>query len=638
MALRIPNEADAAFAPQARLFSDDIEALVRGYEGTGVISGCAVTAQGSPDMTVAVAAGTAAVAEKLVTVTAGNVTITAADATNPRIDLITADASGTKAAVAGTAAANPVAPALPASRAVLAAVYVSAGDTAIDANQIIDKRVRSAQPIRRVHTNTRSTDLFQVSPMGWPFLAGSFVPQADSVEVDLSIGTAIFGFPGSSIGWDFFWGDNAVVPAGTLIPKTQDSALGTGVSWIALPATNSHHGVTAATFRLTGLTPGNTYRYEIGSSIIGGGSATAIHPQNPYQIACSHGVTGPPDWGTIVAVRMATTDLAIIKSERLFRFADSLLGTVVLAGGNGGRVAINTEGSRVVTTSTNSASPQPMWIVDTGVPSAAQYGDEWGIPTIRSTLTLAANEIANAVKFVPNSNTAWVAFQGDAGRYSTIQPLNTTTGAFTTPTMAAGTLGATFANPIDIEIDATGTYAYVSLNNTATNNIRKVTLATGAIAGSATVATPSGPLALSPDGATLYVATTTAPATLTTITTSSMAIADTTALPSTMVPTAMECFNDGINVMISSSETGAGGAQIYQYTPAYDNFYTQWPLAAGSKAAYDIALGPWGDIWVPNYTDQVVACWPGCQLRYTRNPTSTSDIGENSWVRITGAT
>lgn len=108
--------------------------------GNGVYVGCAVTAQGSPDMTLAVAAGLIRYAEKSAVVAAGNVTITTADATNPRIDLVVVSATGTKSVTAGTAAATPVAPAIPASSILLAVVYVPANDTAIGSAQIIDKR------------------------------------------------------------------------------------------------------------------------------------------------------------------------------------------------------------------------------------------------------------------------------------------------------------------------------------------------------------------------------------------------------------------------------------------------------------------------------------------------------------------
>jgi hypothetical protein len=122
--------------PDARDFGD---ILAAGLNLTGVVSGCAVTAQGSPDMTVAVASGVAIVGGTSATVTAGNVTIGAAGA-QPRFDLICVSSAGVKSAVAGTGATNPVF-ADPAGKAVLAAVYVPASDTDIDSNQIVDKRV-----------------------------------------------------------------------------------------------------------------------------------------------------------------------------------------------------------------------------------------------------------------------------------------------------------------------------------------------------------------------------------------------------------------------------------------------------------------------------------------------------------------
>lgn len=137
----IPDKDEAAFPIQSGWFQSDIDALAAAYAGTGVLSGCSVTAQGSPDMTVAVASGEVTVAGARALVSAGNVTVTNAHATLNRLDLVVVDAAGAKSVVAGTAAASPIYPAVPASSVVLAGVYVPAADTDIDANQIVDKRV-----------------------------------------------------------------------------------------------------------------------------------------------------------------------------------------------------------------------------------------------------------------------------------------------------------------------------------------------------------------------------------------------------------------------------------------------------------------------------------------------------------------
>lgn len=139
MPYTIPNAADAFDTKQAQVDKVDIDMLTIGMRGDGVISGCGVTAQGTPDMTVAVAAGMIVYGHIGAIVTAGNVTITTADATNPRFDLVVVNNSGTKSVTAGTPAASPVFPAIPADSIVLATVYVPANDTAIQSNQITDK-------------------------------------------------------------------------------------------------------------------------------------------------------------------------------------------------------------------------------------------------------------------------------------------------------------------------------------------------------------------------------------------------------------------------------------------------------------------------------------------------------------------
>ncbi len=139
----LPNEADAFNANQAEPDSVDFEILLLGHQRTGVISGCVVSEDPiTPDLTVDVAAGVAALAGSQITVSAQlNNTVTAADGTNPRIDLVTVNSSGTVVVTAGTPAVQPVAPAIPATSVPLAFLYVPTSDTSIADNQINDKRV-----------------------------------------------------------------------------------------------------------------------------------------------------------------------------------------------------------------------------------------------------------------------------------------------------------------------------------------------------------------------------------------------------------------------------------------------------------------------------------------------------------------
>lgn len=143
----IPNQADAGHSSQSEIDKVDIDILVAALGGQGVVSGGAVTAQGSPDQTVAVAAGVARINGALVTVASGNVNMSAADVTNPRFDLVVVNDAGTKSAVDGVAAASPIFPAIPANSVVLAAVRRAANDNAIATAEIIDKRCGVANVI-----------------------------------------------------------------------------------------------------------------------------------------------------------------------------------------------------------------------------------------------------------------------------------------------------------------------------------------------------------------------------------------------------------------------------------------------------------------------------------------------------------
>lgn len=144
----VPNQQAAVLEAQSVLMSSDISALSDGSNSNGVISGCAVSAQASPDMTVAVALGLVCVNGTISKVTAGNLTVTAANSTNPRIDIVTIDSSGTKVYTAGTAAATPVMPDIPSNSVLLARIDVPANATAVNAvasndgkAKLTDKRV-----------------------------------------------------------------------------------------------------------------------------------------------------------------------------------------------------------------------------------------------------------------------------------------------------------------------------------------------------------------------------------------------------------------------------------------------------------------------------------------------------------------
>ena len=73
----IPNKADALYPRQAGGFSADIDTIAAALAGDGVLSGMGVSAQSTPDMTVAVAAGLVRVGGYFAYYSGANVTLEA---------------------------------------------------------------------------------------------------------------------------------------------------------------------------------------------------------------------------------------------------------------------------------------------------------------------------------------------------------------------------------------------------------------------------------------------------------------------------------------------------------------------------------------------------------------------------------
>lgn len=214
MAFTIPDKGEGQVNLQSVWYQEDIDIFIAGINGIDcVLSGGAVTAQASPDMTVAVAKAGVLTNGVLKAVAAANATITAADATNPRWDLVVIDSSGAIAVRAGTPAAAPKPPVRTANDVVLATVYVPATDTTIASNQIVDKRVIRQQgpitiakvtsPVTFNNTNVIQTYLSVTIPSGL-FLAarilrvrchGNYLMNSGSPTISLRLsygGTTMF--------------------------------------------------------------------------------------------------------------------------------------------------------------------------------------------------------------------------------------------------------------------------------------------------------------------------------------------------------------------------------------------------------------------------------------------------------------
>jgi hypothetical protein len=107
----------------------------------GVVSGLEVTAQDVPDMSVNVPEGIIYMQDgERFEVEAATMTVVEADEENPRIDIIYINETGVVSYMPGIAETPPEAPETPLGGQLLAEIEVAANATAIEAENIIDKR------------------------------------------------------------------------------------------------------------------------------------------------------------------------------------------------------------------------------------------------------------------------------------------------------------------------------------------------------------------------------------------------------------------------------------------------------------------------------------------------------------------
>ena len=136
------------------VFDSDLNRLLHGVKGDGVLEGLAVSEASTPAMKVVVAPGSAIInGTKITKSTSTELTIADADPDKPRKDIVVLSSDGTLSVVTGTSEEaapsgqegpytyQPKPPDIPADSIILAEIWVAPGATAIYNEDITDKRV-----------------------------------------------------------------------------------------------------------------------------------------------------------------------------------------------------------------------------------------------------------------------------------------------------------------------------------------------------------------------------------------------------------------------------------------------------------------------------------------------------------------
>jgi hypothetical protein len=139
----IPDKGEGINDAQSVLFQQCLEVLADSFQNF-VQSGCAVTPQGAPNMTVNVAAGTVySVGARIITAGNAALAIGAADATNARFDYVVITSGAVAAVRGGTPSAAPKPTNLSAGDVCIALIYIPANATSIGAANIYSRAVVS---------------------------------------------------------------------------------------------------------------------------------------------------------------------------------------------------------------------------------------------------------------------------------------------------------------------------------------------------------------------------------------------------------------------------------------------------------------------------------------------------------------
>jgi D-arabinose 5-phosphate isomerase GutQ len=162
MGFHIPNAPLASVIDQSEPDSGDFKAL--GDRKTGVISGCLVSANSTPNQTVTITDGEVISNGVFCTLTGsgGTTSLSLGQGTAgaARFDIVVINSTGTLTARTGTAGSNPTFPTLEDGDVFLAAVYRASGTSdIISSTRIIDKRVITPSSMVRSGSGAPSSSL-----------------------------------------------------------------------------------------------------------------------------------------------------------------------------------------------------------------------------------------------------------------------------------------------------------------------------------------------------------------------------------------------------------------------------------------------------------------------------------------------
>lgn len=450
------------------------------------------------------------------------------------------------------------------------------------------------------------------SPMSVVLNTGSFTPTGTSVEIEIDVNHVMVESLGAWTKWRMYYGPHGVTP---ITPEHLNDALPAGVAKKPISGNSALQSSGMLAARLDGLTPGQQYDYEISASIVGGAGVVnnyAPFSVAPYTLAVSKTATAWPEqcaWG---GVRFADGSFGVFHADHTRTFVDRFVAfftaTEMLNGGATiGWVDVTPDGTRIVC---GNQQDNSITVLTTGAGSDGAVR-----PKVQGRYAL--DDIPKGVACTPDNTYVYVALSGTSnGR---VQRVNIVTGTVDASFTIAGAPG--WAQDVAVSPDGTILYVCHTAAAGTAPRVSKLQTSDHSVLGNHDLfgqTSGAGPgqlwCALSADGSELYVVSA-GLQWIWKIDTSTLNQPANHSLP--VAPTGIQVFPDGKSLLVSS--TDPLGQQILQ--PRADNLemWTSWPsklgpqkLVAGTNnPAYDVAIGPYGAIYAPNYTQQYLNEWFG---------------------------
>lgn len=236
-------------------------------------------------------------------------------------------------------------------------LYTVDGVTIADTSQTVSGESTDTAPVpTRSEATTVETLLATdftsyTSPGPKVLLSGSFVANASRVTLEIQVVGSQRDALAANASFQFYYASAATVPTGPLAQKSQ-GAQRTGVTMLNVGAINSYPGQVSWSKRLSGLTVGATYRWDLTATIVGYADSVAL-PDAPLAVDVSDAVNvttlASREFGDRIVAVVSATKLHLVQSNHTGNLSNKLrtgAGYALTASRSFGNVAVTPDGLR----------------------------------------------------------------------------------------------------------------------------------------------------------------------------------------------------------------------------------------------------------------------------------------------------